>query len=97
LAVLAGMLAGMTAAVATLCLLPLAAVAGLLAFERESAVVDAVRAWWLLRQTRRITRERLRRSRSELAEVLDEVYEWLASEASRRDGWPGPRSPGAIV
>jgi 1-acyl-sn-glycerol-3-phosphate acyltransferase len=97
LAVLAGMLAGMTAAVATLCLLPLAAVAGLLAFERESAVVDAVRAWWLLRQTRRITRERLRRSRSELAEVLDEVYEWLAGEANRRDARPGPRSPGAIV
>jgi hypothetical protein len=97
LAGVAGVLAGITAAVATLGLLPLAAVAGLLAFERESAVVDAVRAWWLLRQTRRITRERLRRSRSELAEVLDEVYEWLAGEASRRDARPGPRSPGAIV
>jgi 1-acyl-sn-glycerol-3-phosphate acyltransferase len=76
---LAGAVRGTAAAVAALALLPLVALAGLLAFERESAVADAVRAWWLLRHTRRITRERLRRSRSELAEVLDEVYEWLST------------------
>ena len=52
---------------------------GLFAIERESAVIDAVRAWFLLRRTRDDTRQRLRRQRSELADVLDEVNEWLNS------------------
>ncbi len=58
-------------------LLPPLAVAGLFAIERESAVLDAVRAWWVLTRTRSDTRERLCRRRSELADVLDEVNEWL--------------------
>lgn len=53
------------------------AVAGLFAIERESAVLDAVRAWFLLRRTRGDTRERLKRQRSELANVLDQVRDWL--------------------
>jgi hypothetical protein len=53
------------------------AVAGLFAIERESAVLDAVRAWFLLRRTRDDTRERLKRQRSELADVLDQVRDWL--------------------
>jgi hypothetical protein len=61
----------------TLLLLPALAVAGLFAIERESAVLDAVRAWFLLTRTRADTRERLRRRRSELADVLDEVNTWL--------------------
>ena len=61
----------------TLVLLPLLAVAGLFAIERESAVLDAVRAWFLLTRTRADTRERLRRRRSELADVLDEVNTWM--------------------
>jgi 1-acyl-sn-glycerol-3-phosphate acyltransferase len=81
LAVLARTVAGRIAGGATLLLLPVAAVAGLLAFERESAVADAVRAWLLVRRTRSQTRNRLRRSRSELAEVLDDVYEWLRAES----------------
>lgn len=58
---------------------PLVAAAALLAIERESAVLDAIRAWFLLRRAGGETRERLRRRRSELADVLDEVYEWLSA------------------
>lgn len=73
IAVLVGASAGGLAGVVTFLVLPLVAVAGLLAVERESAVLDTVKAWLLLRRTRVETRERLRRSRSELADVLDEV------------------------
>jgi hypothetical protein len=57
-------------------LIPVFAVAALFAIERESAVLDAVRAWLLVRRARTGTRS-LKRQRSELADVLDEVYEWL--------------------
>jgi glycerol-3-phosphate O-acyltransferase / dihydroxyacetone phosphate acyltransferase len=71
---LAGAPAGLLVAVG----LPAIAVAGLFAIERESAVLDAVRAWFLLTRTKADTRERLRRRRSELADILDEVNGWLA-------------------
>ena len=71
----------------TLLALPLVAVAGLFAVERESAVLDTVKAWLLLRRTRGETRERLRRSRSELADVLDEINDWLNA--------PGTPAPSA--
>jgi glycerol-3-phosphate O-acyltransferase/dihydroxyacetone phosphate acyltransferase len=58
------------------------AVGGLFAIERQSAVIDAVRAWFLLRRTRDDTRQRLRRQRSELADVLDEVNQWLNSAST---------------
>ncbi len=76
-AALAGWIGGATAGVVTFLVLPAVAVAGLFAIERETAVADAVRAWLLVRRTRDDTRERLRRSRSELAEVLDDVRESL--------------------
>ncbi len=65
------------AAVATVAALPVVAVAGLFAVEREAAVLDAIRAWLLLRRTTAGTRERLRRHRSELADLLDAVNDWL--------------------
>ena len=68
------------AAIATGLLLPVLAVVSLLALEREAAVLDAVRAWLLLRRARPDTRERLRRHRSELAGVLDQVNDWLNTE-----------------
>jgi glycerol-3-phosphate O-acyltransferase / dihydroxyacetone phosphate acyltransferase len=71
-------MAGRTAAVATLVLMPALAVAALFAIERESAVIDAVRAWRLLRRAHHHTRARLRRRRSELADLLDEVNRWLS-------------------
>jgi glycerol-3-phosphate O-acyltransferase / dihydroxyacetone phosphate acyltransferase len=69
----------------TLLILPALAVAGLFAIERESAVLDAVRAWWVLTRTRTDTRERLRRRRSELADVLDEVNEWMMEKSESAD------------
>ena len=68
----------------TLVALPALAVAGLFAVERESAVLDAIRAWFLLQRTHAETRQRLRRHRSELADVLDEVNEWLSEGAATK-------------
>jgi 1-acyl-sn-glycerol-3-phosphate acyltransferase len=76
----AGWLWGRTAAVVTALLLPVLAFVSLLALEREAAVLDAVRAWLLLRRARPDTRARLRRHRSELADVLDQVNEWLNAD-----------------
>ena len=80
----ASIVAGGGAALLAALGLPLLAVAGLFAIERESAVLDAVRAWFLLRRTKAGTRERLRRRRSELADVLDEVNAWLTNQAGAR-------------
>ena len=68
---LAWSMADRTAALTVMLLLPIMAVAALFAIERESAVIDAVRAWWLLRRARHSTRASLRRRRSELADLLD--------------------------
>ena len=70
-----------TAALTVMLLLPVVAVAALFAIERESAVIDAVRAWWLLRRARRSTRASLRRRRSELADLLAQVHRWLNPDA----------------
>jgi glycerol-3-phosphate O-acyltransferase / dihydroxyacetone phosphate acyltransferase len=77
---------GRTAALATTLLAPPFAVIALFAIERETAVLDAVRSWWLLRRAHHRTRERLLRRRSELADLLDEVNQWLhpAAAANRR-------------
>ena len=73
---------GRTTAMVTLTVLLAIAFGGLFAIERESAVLDAVRAWFLLKRTKADTRERLRRQRSELADVLDEVNAWLNSASA---------------
>ena len=57
--------------------LPILAVAALFAIERESAVLETVRAWWTLRRLRTGTHV-LRRRRSEIADVLDEAYAFVA-------------------
>jgi hypothetical protein len=84
LAAVAWRLAGAGAALVLLAALPAVAVAGLFAIERESAVLDAVRAWFLLRRTAPDTRDRLRRRRSELADVLDEVNAWLDAPSTEK-------------
>ncbi len=78
LAAIVRQIAGTTAAAVAVVAAPAVAVLSLFAIERESAVLDAVRAWLLLRRTGEVTRERLRRRRSELADLLDDVYEWLS-------------------
>ena len=77
-------IAGHRTGVLTGLVLPALAVAGLFAIERESAVLATVRAWFLLTRTKADTRERLRRRRSELADVLDDVNSWLAENANTR-------------
>jgi 1-acyl-sn-glycerol-3-phosphate acyltransferase len=74
---------GRGAAIATGLLVPLFALASLFAIERESAVFDAVRAWFLMRRAKTMTWERLKRQRSELADVMEQVYQWLAADTSR--------------
>ncbi len=81
LAAAAALAGSLRAALLMLMFLPILAIAGLFAIERELAVVDAVRAWFLLTRTKADTRERLRRHRSELAEVLDEVNQWMEEKA----------------
>ena len=78
-------LAGPRTGLLTGLILPALAVAGLFAIERESAVLDTVRAWFLLTRTKADTRDRLRRRRSELADVLDDVNSWLAENALAAD------------
>jgi 1-acyl-sn-glycerol-3-phosphate acyltransferase len=73
--------AGGRGALLTCAVVPLVAIAALFAIERESAVVDGVRAWLVLQRAGTGTRERLRRRRSEVADLLDEVYGWLSGDA----------------
>jgi glycerol-3-phosphate O-acyltransferase / dihydroxyacetone phosphate acyltransferase len=82
-----GTLLGAGAGILAAALIPALAVAGLFAIERETAVADTIRAWWFLRRARRQTRARLREARSDLAALLDEIYEWLSAETrAQADG-----------
>lgn len=58
-------------------MLPGVALVALAAFERETAVVETMRSWLAVARASEIARRRLSRQRSDLADVLDEVYEWL--------------------
>ena len=77
LGAIAGVTYGTSSAVAVLVLLPLTAGGGVLAFERESAVLRTVRSFLALRQIPLRARVRLRHQRSEIATVLEHVREWL--------------------
>ena len=79
LAVLTGLWLGTAAGLLTVVALPALAAAGLYALERESAALRTARSWLALRGAHPTTRQRLRRHRAELADVLDEVNTWLHS------------------
>ena len=64
---------GPLAGIATGLVLPPLALAGLFAIEREWLALRTARSWMSLRGTHPDTRERLRRHRAELADVLDKV------------------------
>ena len=80
IAIAVGMLLGPRAGILAAVLIPALAVAGLFAVERETAVADTIRAWWFLRRARRQTRARLKETRTELAALMEEIYDWLNAE-----------------
>ena len=82
LAAAAWSFAGPLAGASTLAGLPLFAIGGLFAAEREAAALKTVRSWLALRGTHRTTRAALRRRRAELADVIDRVNVWITTEAS---------------
>jgi len=71
---------GSRAAGAAALLLPILAVCGLFAVERESAMIDTARSWRILRRARGQSRARLKQERSEIAVLLEDVYQWLNAE-----------------
>lgn len=68
---------GASSGLVALLALPVLAVAGLFAIERERAVWRTARSWLSLRAARPATRDALRRHRAELATLLDQVNDWL--------------------
>jgi hypothetical protein len=71
---------GMHAAAIGVALLPMLAIAGLFAIERETAVIDTVRSWLVLRRARHRSIAWLKQERSEIAALLEQVNEWLSAE-----------------
>ena len=74
---LAGVLWGPAPGLAVLAGMPMLALTGLFAIERETAACRTARAWISLRGARPVTRAALKRRRAELAAVLDDINEWL--------------------
>jgi 1-acyl-sn-glycerol-3-phosphate acyltransferase len=77
LTVLAAMYAGNMAALATAVLLPLLAIAGVFAWERELSALSSVRTWWALQQTSPRALRLLRRRQEALTRLLDEAATWV--------------------
>ena len=75
---------GTAAATATVLLMPILAVAGLLAIEREASVIDTARSWLLLRRAKRHSRAWLSHERADIATLLEQAAQWLSAET------PGP-------
>ena len=73
LAAIAGSMRGMLAGSSAAILLPALGLAGIFAIERELSALRTARSWLALRGTHPNTRQRLRRHRAELADVLDKV------------------------
>lgn len=65
------------------------AFSGVAVTERQRAVLRTVRVFFALRQTPLDARARLRRQRAALANVLDQMHEWLTAGAGGRGGEPG--------
>ena len=60
--------------------LPGLAIGGLFAIEREASAWQTARSWLALRDAQPTTRAALRRRRAELADVLEQVNEWVQRE-----------------
>lgn len=74
--------AGIVAGLVAIGLLPALGIGGLFAIERELSAWRTARSWLALRGTHPNTRQRLRRHRAELADVLDQVNAALTAERS---------------
>jgi 1-acyl-sn-glycerol-3-phosphate acyltransferase len=85
-------LIGPIVALITILGLPLLAIAGLFAIERETSAWKTARSWLSLRGARPRTRSALRRRRAELADVLEQVREKTGtlnfSVSVEREGLP---------
>lgn len=81
IAVVAWSLRGWPAGLLALVCLPGLAVGGLFAIEREASAWRTARSWLALRDAQPTTRAALRRGRAELADVLEQVNEWVQRDA----------------
>jgi hypothetical protein len=81
---------GGRAAVIAVIVLPLLAIAGLFAVEREAAMFDTIRSWLLLRRAKHHSRAWLKQARSDIAVLLDQAYEWLSAETPAHEGAQKP-------
>ncbi len=77
LTVLSAKLAGGGAAVAIALSLPLLAVAGVFAWERELSALSSVRTWWALQRTSPRALRLLRGRQDELTRLLDAAARWV--------------------
>lgn len=68
---------GWRVGVAVFLALPFVAFAALAAFEREAAVVRTVLSWLAVTRAPASARRRLARQRADIAEVLEEVRDWV--------------------
>jgi glycerol-3-phosphate O-acyltransferase/dihydroxyacetone phosphate acyltransferase len=82
IAIAVGVRFGPAAAIGAAIAMPVVAVAGLLAIERELTMVDAVRAWVASRRTPPAALRLIAARRAAIADVLDLTYEWISSSAS---------------
>jgi 1-acyl-sn-glycerol-3-phosphate acyltransferase len=71
---------GTVAGLSTAAAVPLLAIAGLFAIEREVSAVETARSWLVLRRAKGQSRRSLKHARSDLAELLEQTYEWLNTE-----------------
>ena len=82
---------GMTAGIWTAAAVPLLAVAGLFAIEREAAVIETARSWLMLRRARHQSRARLKQARSELARICS--IRSTTGSAQKRPGRAAAQKP----
>ena len=85
LATMVGLWLGAGIGIGVAVVLPIGALVGLAAFEREASVLKLVRAFLASRQTPLRTRASLKRQRAAIATVLDRVRDWLETQEPADD------------
>lgn len=85
LATVGGLWLGAGIGIGVAVVLPIGALVGLAAFEREASVLKLVRAFLASRQTPLRARASLKRQRAAIATVLDRVRDWLETQEPADD------------